>query len=198
MIKKNTIFVSKNTYLLFLKLYSIFMLKNTNLSNEAIDRQSLLSDSLKIKVLDQLSNSFPGEQDKEKIKSIASSITKEAINATANTVLEEKMEILYKYEKHYLDILKEFKDEIKFAASLQEDIRKERAKFFAETLKEVSATLKTTEVDKSVISEWTKDLVKSYTKSLDASSLLATEQVQEILSTIQNDGKETINQITDK
>ena len=198
MIKKNTIFVSKNTYLLFLKLYSIFMLKNTNLSNEATDRQSLLSDSLKIKVLDQLSNSFPGEQDKEKIKAIASSITKEAINATANTVLEEKMEILYKYEKHYLDILKEFKDEIKFAASLQEDIRKERAKFFAETLKEVSATLKTTEVDKSVISEWTKDLVKSYTKSLDASSLLATEQVQEILSTIQNDGKETINQITDK
>lgn len=49
--------------------------------------------------------------------------------------LKTKLEILYTYEKNYLELVKDFKEEIKFASSIQEDLRKERAKFFAETLK---------------------------------------------------------------
>ena len=139
-----------------------------------------------------------GVEDDKKLQEAVKTISEELIEVTSNKILREKMEILYQYEKHYLDILKDYKEEIKFAASLQEDIRKERAKFFAETLKDVSDTLKSTEVDKNIISEWTRDLVKSYTKSLDASSLLATEQVRDILSNIQKESKETINKATDK
>lgn len=169
---------------------------NSNTSDD--DNKIKLSDSLKSILLKDLTGLFPEENSEnlKKLQDLVTLISGEVITATSNSLLCQKMEILYQYEKHYLDILKEYKEEIKFAASLQEDIRKERARFFAETLKEVSATLKTTDVDKTVINEWIKDLVQSYTKSLDASSLLATEQVQEILGDIQKDSKETINQAT--
>ncbi|EQB5732473.1 nickel transporter, partial [Enterobacter hormaechei] len=55
--------------------------------------------------------------------------------------LKNKLEVLYSFEKNYLELIKSYKEEIKFASTLQEDLRKERSKFFSETLKEVSLTL---------------------------------------------------------
>ena len=48
--------------------------------------------------------------------------------------LKEKLEVLYNYEKNYLMLVKEFKEEMRLASAIQEDLRKETAKFFAETL----------------------------------------------------------------
>ena len=48
-----------------------------------------------------------------------------------------KLELLYEYEKHYLELIKGYKEEIKFASALQEDLRRERSQFFTQTLKEV-------------------------------------------------------------
>lgn len=116
----------------------------------------------------------------------------------SNDMLKEKLQVFYEYEKHYLDILKDYKEELKFAAALQEDLRKERSKFFSETLKEVSTTLKETEVDKSVQSEWIKELVASYTKSLDLSGILVEEQIMETLGEIKNEEKEIISKTQKK
>lgn len=100
-----------------------------------------------------------------------------------------KLELLYQYEKHYLELIKEYKEEIKFANTLQEDLRRERSQFFTQTLKEVIQTMKTAEVDKTVSAQWIQELVASYTKSIDLSGDLAKTHVIEILSLLTSDTK---------
>ncbi len=65
--------------------------------------------------------------------------------------LKEKLDVLYNYEKNYLMLVKEFKEEIKFCKCHTRRFKtKKKAKFFAETLKEVSDTLKKSEVSSEV------------------------------------------------
>jgi len=106
--------------------------------------------------------------------------------------LKAKLEILFNYEKNYLELVKEFKEEIKFASSIQEDLRKERAKFFSETLKEVQSTLKDSQVDSEVASNWVKELVNSYTKSLDLSSGLIEEHTLDTIGKLRTESKKEV------
>jgi len=106
--------------------------------------------------------------------------------------LQSKLKILFEYEKNYLELVKEFKEEIKFASSIQEDLRKERAKFFAETLKEVQSTLKESQVDNEVASVWVKELVSSYTKSLDLSEGLIEEHTIDMIGKIREEAKQEV------
>lgn len=122
-------------------------------------------------------------------------ITEKILDEVYNERLKSQLYIYYEYEKHYLDMLKEYKEEIKFASTLQEDLRKERANFFSEKLKEVSATLKDTGVDDKVRGEWIKELVKSYTGSLDISEKLVEEHVVETVNDIKGKEKEIVEQI---
>lgn len=103
---------------------------------------------------------------------------------TASSRLKERLQTLFEYEKNYLSLIKEYKEEIKFVGSLQEDLRKERAKFFSETLKEVSGALRDTQVANEVASLWIKELVNSYTKSLDVSSGLIEEHTFDTIGEI--------------
>lgn len=102
---------------------------------------------------------------------------------------QKKLELLYKYQAHYLDLIKTYKEEIKFAGTLQEDLRRERSQFFTQTLKEVVTTMQQAEVDKSVSNKWLEELVSSYTRSLDLSGDLAKTHVIEILSLLTNEAK---------
>ncbi|CAH6871315.1 Histidin kinase-like protein [Vibrio chagasii] len=104
-------------------------------------------------------------------------------------LLKTKLEVLYNFEKNYLELVKEYKEEIKFASTLQEDLRKERSKFFSETLKEVSHTLSESQVDGDVASKWLKELVDSYTKSLDLSSSLIEEHTLDTIGKIRAEAK---------
>lgn len=122
-------------------------------------------------------------------------IIEQILDEVYNERLKSQLNIYYEYEKHYLDMLKEYKEEIKFASTLQEDLRKERANFFSEKLKEVSATLKDTGVDDKVRGEWIKELVKSYTGSLDISDKLVEEHVVETFNDIKGKQKEIVEQI---
>ena len=122
-------------------------------------------------------------------------IIEQILDEVYNERLKSQLNIYYEYEKHYLDMLKEYKEEIKFASTLQEDLRKERANFFSEKLKEVSATLKDTGVDDKVRGEWIKELVKSYTGSLDISEKLVEEHVVEAFNDIKGTEKEIVEQV---
>ena len=82
------------------------------------------------------------EMDSNVKRALIKSISLKLENAVSLATLQEKLKVLYEYEKNYLELIKEYKEEIKFAAALQEDLRKERTKFFSEALKEVSQTLK--------------------------------------------------------
>lgn len=104
-----------------------------------------------------------------------------------------KLELLFQYEKHYLEMIKGYKEEIKFAASLQEDLRRERSQFFTQTLREVVQTLQTQEIDKKVASQWIEELVASYTKSIDLSSDLAKTHVVQVLSIFKEEAKQEVS-----
>ncbi|EMB2741127.1 nickel transporter [Vibrio parahaemolyticus] len=115
---------------------------------------------------------------------------KKELNGYVNlALLKAKLEVLYNFEKNYLELVKEYKEEIKFASTLQEDLRKERSKFFSETLKEVSHTLSESQVDDDVASKWLKELVDSYTKSLDLSSGLIEEHTLDTIGKIRSEAK---------
>lgn len=104
-----------------------------------------------------------------------------------------RLQMLFEYEKNYLTLIKEFKEEIKFIGSIQEDLRKERAKFFSDTLREVSNAMKDSQVSTDVANQWIQELVNSYTKSLDVSAALIEEHTFDTIGNIRNKAKETIN-----
>lgn len=115
---------------------------------------------------------------------------------TANSMLKERLQTLFEYEKNYLSLIKEYKEEIKFVGSLQEELRKERAKFFSETLKEVSGALKDAQVSNEVASLWITELVNSYTKSLDVSSGLIEEHTFDTIGEIRKLAKDELRAAT--
>jgi hypothetical protein len=100
-----------------------------------------------------------------------------------------KLQILYEYEKHYLELIKSYKEEIKFANTLQEDLRRERSQFFTQTLNDVIQTMKNAEIEKEVSAKWIADLVESYTKSIDLSGDLAKTHVIEVFGLLKNEAK---------
>ncbi len=107
------------------------------------------------------------------------------------TYMKNKLNLLFEYEKHYLTLIKEYKEEIKFASSIQEDIRKERSNFFANTLREVFSTLQATKVGPELENEWLQKLVASYTESLDLSADLAKEHTLNRVSELKTSSKDT-------
>lgn len=128
-------------------------------------------------------------------------LCKEAAERVCNFILQsvqmeytkERLSVLYEYEKQYLELIKDYKEEIKFSTNILEDIRKERASFFAETLKDVSNTLKETQVDDAVTSKWIESLVNSYSESLNLSQSLAEESVIKKFGEIKDKAKLTVD-----
>ena len=116
----------------------------------------------------------------------------------ATSKFKERLQLLYEYEKNYRTLIKEYKEEIKFVGSIQEDLRKERAKFFSDTLQEVSAALKDSQVSSDVASQWIQELVNSYTKSLDVSSGLVEEHTFDTIGDIRKQAKDEIHSATTK
>ena len=135
------------------------------------------------------------EIDSNAKNALIQSISLKLENSVSLSTLQEKLKILYEYEKNYLNLLKEYKEEIKFAATLQEDLRKERTKFFSEALKDVSETLKESQVDSNIASVWIKERVNSYTRSLDLSSGLIEEHAIDMIGEIRAKAKNEANQV---
>ncbi len=141
--------------------------------------------------------SLCSEEELKKVSSLSESyseyVSRIVNEKVENPMRDKKLEILYNHEKHFLDILKEYKEEIKFAASLQAEIRKEESTFFSSTLKEVCNSLKETQIDSKCQAKWIFDLVSSYTSSLRLSSQLAEEHVINLLGEIQKEASEIIH-----
>ncbi len=116
-------------------------------------------------------------------------IEKELVQLVSEENLRNKLELLFEYEKHYLELIKDYKEEIKFSASLQEDLRRERSQFFTQILREVSETLKKADVDSKVASQWTQDLVDSYTKSIELSGDLAKTHAIDVIGKLRESTK---------
>ena len=171
---------------------------NTSYSNSSTN--NALKDEIKALVRSEFEKSVKmicSEEDKNKISNLSEPysqfVSNQIIEKVENPMRDKKLTILYNHEKHFLDILKEYKEEIKFAATLQAEIRKEEAVFFSTTLKEVCNSLKEAQIDPKCQAQWICDLVSTYTSSLKLSSKLAEEHVVSLLGDIQKEAAETIN-----
>lgn len=156
-------------------------------------------DSTMKDLMDNLQEMFSGiEMDSNAKKTIVQNLYSKVESVVNLSTLQEKLKVLYEYEKNYLGLLKEYKEEIKFATDIQEDLRKERTKFFSESLKEVSQTLKEAQVDSKVASVWIKELVDSYTNSLDLSSGLIEEHTLDMIGEIRQEAKKEAQTVKTK
>lgn len=171
---------------------------NTSYSNSSTN--NALKDEIKVLVKSEFEKSVGmvcSDEEKKKFSNLSEHysqyISSQIIEKVENPLRDKKLTILYNHEKHFLDILKEYKEEIKFAATLQAEIRKEEAVFFSTTLKEVCNSLKEAQIDPKCQAQWICDLVSTYTSSLKLSSKLAEEHVVSLLGDIQKEAAETIN-----
>ena len=144
-----------------------------------------------VKIIDDCFSNI--EIDKNIKETIKKTIVLNFDEFTATSKLKERLQLLFEYERNYLSLIKEFKEEIKFVGTLQEDLRKERAKFFSDTLKEVSDAMKDAQVSSDVASQWIQELVNSYTKSLDVSAGLVEEHTFDTVGEIRKQAKSSLN-----
>lgn len=161
---------------------------------------SMLKDEIKRLVKAEFEKSIKTVCSEEELKKVptlsegySEYVSRIVAEKVENPMRDKKLTILYNHEKHFLDILKDYKEEIKFASSLQAEIRKEESAFFSSTLKEVCNSLKETQVDPKFQAQWIFDLVSSYTSSLRLSSKLAEEHVFNLIGEIQKEAAETVN-----
>jgi uncharacterized protein YukE len=140
---------------------------------------------------------LPSPVSESEERDIKLGITKVIKNELGLVDTSRKMQIYYEYERHYLELAKEYKDEIKFIHGLQEELRKERSKFFGETLERVFTSLNSAKVSEDAISTWTGELVSAYTSSLNSSEHIVNEKLSGMLGEIRNKMKDTIASVED-
>ncbi|NWH06105.1 nickel transporter [Desulfobacter latus] len=102
------------------------------------------------------------------------------------------LSLLYEYGEKNLELIKNHTEEIKFATSVQQEIRKERSQFFSQTLKEVSVTLRDAQVDDKIASKWLIELVKCYTESLGQSASLVQDHTIDLVGAIRQEAETKI------
>lgn len=141
-----------------------------------------------------LEECFKGVQIDEQAKAaIIKTILLNVREFNATSHLQQRLDLLYQHEKSYLALIKEFKEEIKFIGSMQEEIRKERSRFFSDTLKEVTKALDDAKVSDEVTSQWLRELVATYTRSLDLSSSLIEEHTTDTIGEIREQAQRIVN-----
>lgn len=88
-----------------------------------------------LECLDEQLSELLIEEEKESVMFRFYCLLDDLVNAIINEERSKnELQILFEYENHYLELIKEYKEEIKFSASLQEDLRRERSQFFTQIL----------------------------------------------------------------
>ena len=85
-----------------------------------------------------------------------------------NPTLEE----LRKYQKHHMELLKNYGEQVAFMDKMLRDCREERKKFFAEDLPKISKKLTDEHVDDAIRKEWLTRLEKAMEHSFKESDRL--------------------------
>ena len=151
------------------------------------DKALLLSQITSILVNKIKSSEGQNDVSKEELEALISKEINTLNNVTELEVLSEKLKLLHSFESQYLTLIRDFKEEIKFVNSIQEDLRKERTKFFSENLSLVSKSLKETEIDKNIRDRWIEELVESFSISIDYSTQLTDQQTINKLSDLRKE-----------
>lgn len=111
---------------------------------------------------------------------------------------KHRLEMLHDQEEHCLKMVKEYEHELSFVMNAQANLRKEAALFFACTLKEITNSLKESQIDVAFQKLWAKTLVDAYVKSIEHSTKLVEEHAVTELNEIREKAARIIKELKEE
>ena len=103
---------------------------------------------------------------------MASTNVFDIFNDNNKTATPNSLDSLMKYQKHHMELLKNYKDQIAFLEKLLYDCRNERKNFFIKELPAISKKMDEDHIDKSIKTEWLVQLERDMRRSFDESDKL--------------------------
>lgn len=106
------------------------------------------------------------------------------------------IQVLYDYEKHYMELVKKYASEIKMVADMLCDLRKEQEIFYKETLPEIIEKLnQDAGIDKEMRNVWLKRLTTNMDRSFGLSETLINDYVTKNIDEFKAEVNETIKKL---
>lgn len=91
---------------------------------------------------------------------------------------EPSIQVLYDYEKHYMELVRKYSSEITMIADMLEKLRKEQVQFYNETLPQITAKLNNEEaIDDEMKKVWLNRLTTNVNRSFGLSETLINDFV---------------------
>ena len=93
---------------------------------------------------------------------------------SVNSTSDDSIQAVYECEKHYMDLIRHYQDEIEFIENMLRDYRREQTEFFAKELPEISRVLDKEHIDQRTKDIWLKRLEENMSRSFSISEKLIT------------------------
>lgn len=109
---------------------------------------------------------------------------------------EPSIQVLYDYEKHYMELVKKYASEIKMVADMLRDFRKEQEIFYKETLPEIIQKLnQDAGIDEEMRNVWLKRLTTNMDRSFGLSETLINDYITKNVDEFKAEVNETIKKL---
>ncbi|WP_303692006.1 hypothetical protein [Megamonas hypermegale] len=103
---------------------------------------------------------------------------------------DTNIQTLYDYEKHYMELVKRYKDEINFIENLLKNYRDEQINFFEKQMPAIYQKLTVERIDSDMKKLWLKRLEENMSRSFSISEQLITNYTTKKISEF----KEAVNE----
>ena len=108
---------------------------------------------------------------------------------------EPTLQVLYDYEKHYMELIKQHKNEIVFIENMLKDYRQENIDFFNNQLSRISQKLDAEHINKDMKNAWLKRLEENMNRSFAVSEKLITDYTTKKLDEFKTIANEKLRSI---
>lgn len=108
---------------------------------------------------------------------------------------EPTLQVLYDYEKHYMELIRQHKNEIIFIENMLKDYRQENIDFFNNQLSRISQKLDAEHINKDMKNAWLKRLEENMNRSFAVSEKLITDYTTKKLDEFKTIANEKLRSI---
>lgn len=109
---------------------------------------------------------------------------------------EPSIQVLYDYEKHYMELVKKYSLEIEMIANMLKDFRKEQETFYKETLPEIIEKLnQDVSIDKEIKNIWLERLTSNMDRSFSLSETFINDYVTKNVAEFKAEVNETLKKL---
>ena len=108
---------------------------------------------------------------------------------------EPTLQVLYDYEKHYMELIRQHKNEIVFIENMLKDYRQENIDFFNNQLSKISQKLDAEHIAKDMKNAWLKRLEENMNRSFAISEKLITDYTTKKLDEFKTIANEKLRSI---